>query len=137
MELIVSYESIRCGLNIDAQVVIDTIVDKTWTFRFFILYNNMNIYEGSHDQRIHNCSTVMSYMAKYVCFMKTPGSTNDSNDTWVERYMDANQINWTLMNKFGYDNFELSKKNRSHPLAAVCYNFSKVLNQFFLTAIQK
>lgn len=69
--------------------------------------------------------------------MKTPGSTNDSNDTWVERYMDANQINWTLMNKFGYDNFELSKKNRSHPLAAVCYNFSKVLNQFFLTAIQK
>lgn len=47
--LMMLYESICRGLNINAEVVIDIIVDKTQTFRFFILYNNINIYEGLHD----------------------------------------------------------------------------------------
>lgn len=47
--LIMSYESIYCCLNIDAQIVKETIINKPRTSRFFILYNNMNIYEGLHD----------------------------------------------------------------------------------------
>lgn len=46
--------------------------------------------------------------------MKRPGNTDNSNDTWVEKYIDANQINQKLVNKLGYDNFELSKEDLSH-----------------------
>lgn len=75
------YEFIRCGLNISAQVVIDTIVDKIRIFRFFILYDNMNIYKSLCDQRIDNCSTIMFYRAEYVCFIKILESINNSNNT--------------------------------------------------------
>lgn len=92
----------------------DTIIDKTRTSRFFISYDNINIYEGLRDQRIHNRSAIMSYTAEYVCFMKTPGNTDDSNNTWVERYIDADQIDWRLVNKLGYDDFELLEEDLSH-----------------------
>lgn len=88
-----SYKSIRHGLNINAQVVIDTIIDKIWTFWFFIPYNNINIYKGLRDQRIYNYSTIISYTSGYVCFMKTLGSTDDNNNIQAERNIDADKIN--------------------------------------------
>ena len=137
MGMIVSYESIRRGLNINAKAVMDTIVDKTRTCRFFISYDNMNVYEHSRDQRIHNRSVLLNYTAGYVCFMKTPGSADDSNDTWAERYIDAHQIDRTLVNKLTCEDFELRAEDISHRSAVVRYSISEVLSQFFSGAMNK
>lgn len=49
MGIIVSYESICHGLNINAKVVMDTIVEKIQTCQFFVFYNNMNVYEHARN----------------------------------------------------------------------------------------
>lgn len=46
--------------------------------------------------------------------MKTLRNTDDSNNTQVEKYINANQIDWRFVNKLGYDNFELLEENPSH-----------------------
>lgn len=61
MGMIVSYESICRDLNINAKVVMDTIIEKTWTSQFFVLYDNMNMYEHACDQRIHNRSALVNF----------------------------------------------------------------------------
>lgn len=38
--MIIMNEFIYRNLNTNAKVVINTIVKKTWTSRFFVLYNN-------------------------------------------------------------------------------------------------
>lgn len=137
MGLIVSYESIRRGLNVNAKAVMDTIVDKIRTSRFFISYDNMNIYENTRDQRIHNRSALMNYTAGYICFMKTPGSMDGSGDTWAERYIDSDPIDRKLVNDLTCDDFDLDEEDISHRSAAVRYSISEVLSQFFHTAMQK
>ena len=72
MGIIVSYESIQCGLQVNAAAVMKEIVEKTRLHRFFISYDNMDFYENVRDQRIHNRSAILNYTAGYVCFMKTP-----------------------------------------------------------------
>ncbi len=85
--MIVLYESICYDLNINAKVVIDIIVEKTWTSRFFVLYNNMNIYKHAHDQRIHNQSALLNYITGYICYIKTSGSMDNSDNIWTKQYI--------------------------------------------------
>lgn len=132
-----SYESICYSLNINAQVVKNTIINKIRTSRFFILLYNMNIYKDLCDQRIYNCIAIMHYMVEYVYFMKTPENINNNNIIWVKRYINTNQIDWKLMNKLSYENFKLSEKDSSHSSAAMHYNFFMVLNRFFFAAVPK
>lgn len=49
MGIIVPYESIRHGLIVNANAVMDEIVNKTHSRHFFILYDNMNFYESIRD----------------------------------------------------------------------------------------
>lgn len=135
--MIVSYESIRRGLDINAKVVINTIVEKTQTSRFFILYNNINVYEYARNQRIHNWRALLNYIAGYICFIKTPESMDDSNDTWAEWYIDHDQIDRKLVNKLSSDKFEPDKNNEHHRSAVVRYTISEVLGQFFSVAIKQ
>lgn len=80
MDIIVLYKSICRGLNINAKVVIDTIIEKIRTSQFFILYDNMNVYEHACNQKIHNQSALINYTTGYICFMKTSESIDNSND---------------------------------------------------------
>lgn len=137
MGMIVLYESICRGLYINAKVVMDTIIEKTRISQFFVLYNNMNVYEHARDQKIHNQSALVNYIAGYICFMKTPGSIDDSDNTWAKQYIDNDQIDRKFVNKLRYDEFELDKDDESHQSALVRYTISEVLDQFFFAAMNK
>lgn len=81
MAIIVSNESICCNLNTNTRVVMDTIVEKIWSCQFFVLYDNMNIYEHTCDQKIHNQSAFLNYNAGYICFIKMSGNMDNNNNT--------------------------------------------------------
>ena len=49
MDIIVLYESIRRGLQVNAIAIMEKIVEKTWFHRFFISYDNMDFYENVRD----------------------------------------------------------------------------------------
>lgn len=68
--------------------------------------------------------------------MKIPGSMDGSDDIWAERYIDSDQIEQNLVKNLSCDNFDIDKEDISHQLVAVRYSISKVLSQFFHTAIQ-
>ncbi len=72
MSIIVSYESIWHGLQVNAAAVIEEIVEKTRFHRFFISYDNMNFYENVRDQQLYNRSVIVNYIARYICFIKPP-----------------------------------------------------------------
>ena len=74
MGLFVSYKSLRCNLQANAKAIIEEILEKTQTQQFFISYDNKNFYKNVHDQRIYNCSILVSYTAGYICFIKTLNS---------------------------------------------------------------
>ena len=46
---LVSYESLCCDLQANAKAVMEEILEKTQTQRFYISYNNMNFYENICD----------------------------------------------------------------------------------------
>ena len=80
MGIIVSYESIWRGLQVNAAAVMKEIVEKTRFNRFFISYNNMDFYKNVRDQQLHNRSAIVNYTAGYICFMKPPeGGREDCN----------------------------------------------------------
>lgn len=82
--MIILYESICRDLSINAKVVMDIIVEKILAGQFFILYNNMNVYKHACNQKNHNQSALLNYTIGYICFIKTPRSMDNSNDTWAE-----------------------------------------------------
>ncbi len=70
--IIVAYESIWRGLQVNATAVMEEIVEKTRFHCFFISYDNMDFYENVRDQQLHNRSAIVNYTAGYICFMKPP-----------------------------------------------------------------
>lgn len=137
MGILVSYESIRCGLQTNAKTIMDIIVDKTRSSRFFISYDNMNFYENARDQRIFNRSSLVNYTAGYICFMKTPNMMEDMADSWEEQYIDSNQVDQKLVNELTNEDFDLSEADFTHQSAAIRYTISDVLGQYFATAMRR
>ena len=88
MGIIVLYESIRRGLQVNAVAVIEEIIEETRFHRFLILYDNINLYENVRDQRLHNQSAIVNYISGYIYFMK-PLKGGRQNNTWLERYIDC------------------------------------------------
>ena len=107
MGIIVSYESIRRGLQVNAAAVMEEIVEKTRFHRFFISYDNMDFYENVRDQRLHNQSAIVNYTSGYICFMKPPEGGRE-DDTWLERYIDSDQIDRRLVNTLANEDFDLT-----------------------------
>ncbi len=106
MDIIVSYESIRQGLQINAKAVMQEIAEKTRFYRFFILYDNINFYEYVWDQQLHNRSVIVNYTARYICFIKTLEEGREDN-TWLEHYIDLTEIDWRLVNTILNEDFDL------------------------------
>ena len=88
MGVIVLYESIRRGLQVNATAVMEEIVEKTRFHRFLISYDNMDFYENVWDQRLYNRSAILNYTSGYICFIKPP-EDGKKDDTWLERYIDC------------------------------------------------
>lgn len=91
-----SYKSFRCGLQANAKAILEEILEKTQTQQFFILYDNMNFYENVYDQRIYNRSSLISYTAEYIYFIKTLNSIEDSTNSWKDEYIDSSQADKRL-----------------------------------------
>ena len=90
MSLFVVYKSLYQGLQANAKTVIKEILEKTQTWRFFILYDNMNFYQNVYNQKIYNRSSLVSYITGYICFMKTANSMEDQINSWKDKYIDSN-----------------------------------------------
>ncbi len=113
MDIIVSYESSRRGLQVNAVAVIEEIVEKTRFYCFFISYNNMDFYENIHHQQLHNQSAIKNYTAGYICFIKPP-EVGREDDMWSECYIDSDQIDQKLVNTLTNEDFNLIQPDRDH-----------------------
>ena len=113
MHIIVSYESIWRGLQVNAQAVIKEILDKTRFHRFFILYDNINFYEYVRDQQLQNRSVMVNYTAGYICFIKILGKGKE-DDTCLDRYIDLTQIDQRLVNIIVNEDFDFIQTNHDH-----------------------
>ncbi len=137
MSLLVSYKSLRRSLQANAKAVMEEILEKTQTRQFFISYDNMNFYENVRDQRIYNCSSLISYTTGYICFMKTPNGIENPTNSWEDEYIDSSQVDRRLVNQLKESNFELKQADKDYRSVAVRYTFSKVLKQYFATVMRK
>lgn len=118
-------------------MMIDTIVEKTQTCQFYILYDNINVYKYTHSQKTHNQSNLVNYIVGYIFCMKILRSTNNSDNIQAKSYSDNNQINQKFINKQSLNEFELNIDDENYQSAAVCYIISEILGQFFFATINK
>ena len=107
-----------------------------WPF-YIILYNNMNFYENVHDQKIYNYSSLISYIAGYICFIKTSNSIKNPTNSWKNNYIDSSQVDKRLVNQMREYKFELKQVDKDYWLAAIQYNISRILKKYFATAMWK
>lgn len=115
----------------------DSIIEKTRSQRFFILYDNMNFYENVRNQRLFNRSSLLNYTAGYICFMKTNHRIEDGADSWEEQYIDDSQIDRKLVNELKNEDFDLTQADQDYCSAAIRYIISGVLHQYFATAMRR
>lgn len=111
--IIVLYESISRGLQINAKAIIEEIINKTRFYRFFILYNNINFYKHVWNQQLYNWSILINYTAGYIYFMKTSEEGEEDN-TWLESYIVLIQINQRLVNDFINKDFNFKKTDLNY-----------------------
>ncbi len=106
MGVIVLYESIWYGLQVNTKAIMEEIAEKTRFYRFFISYDNMNFYEYIRDQQLYNRSAIVNYTARYIYFMKTPEKSREDN-TWLKHYIDLTEIDQKLVNTVVNEDFNL------------------------------
>ncbi len=114
----------------------EEIIEKTRFHRFFISYDNMDFYENVRDQRLYNRSAIINYTVGYICVMKPPESSRE-DDTWLERYINSDQIDQRLVNTPANEDFDLTQPGRDHRSATNRYIFSEVLGQYFSKSMYK
>lgn len=79
MRLTVSYKSIYYTLMENTNAIERKMRKKIMTYRFFILYNNMNFYQHVHDTHIFNQKIQINYITKYICFLYSYEQFKDEN----------------------------------------------------------
>lgn len=75
---------------------------------------------------MHNQSAILNYIARYICFIKSPKSDREDN-TWLEYYLDLNQIDQKFINIFANEDFNLIQPDHNHQSAANQYIHFKIL----------
>ena len=71
MSLCVLYKTFQVTLKENAKEIKLKIQDMAWHNRFFIFFDNMNFYEHTRDQRLHNKRHQLNYTTSYICLMDT------------------------------------------------------------------
>ena len=100
-------------MQVNATAVIEEIIEKTRFHRFFISYDNIDFYKNVWDQQLHNWSAIINYTFGYICFMKPPEGGREYH-TWLERYIDSDQIDQRLVNTLTNEDFDLIQSDHDH-----------------------
>lgn len=135
MGFFVAYETIRSALTKNAEAVLAELKKRVWKERFFVSFDNMNIYEKRRDERLHNKPVQVAYTAGYVCFMHSEHSGEEA--TWDECYLNANQVDYDAVNQLTGDDFAISDDDLEHYARSARYIMSKVLDEYFPTSTRK
>ncbi len=90
----------------------------------------MNFYEHRKDQRLHNKGNQVAYTAGYIWFMRSDGD-NQVDGNWEQRYLDADQINYSTANKLVAEDFLLDSNDLEHCSRSVRYILSNILSIYF------
>lgn len=131
------FHQIGMVLKANALAVKESLQEKAINKRVFISYDNMKFYEKARNQRLHNRAAFISYTAGYVCFMNTPGSSDNSDNNWYGRYLRPDQIDREAVNFFTNEDLVLDTVAICHCSVAVRYTISEVLSQYFSQATIK
>lgn len=136
MGLAMTYKTVKRAFINNAIAVLEKLKEKAWCRRFFVSYNNMNIYSTQQDQHLHNKAHQIDYTAGYVSFMHSPHD-EDPEATWYKQYLDANQMDYDAANQLVADDFLPSPNDLQHRALSVRYMISKVLANYFPTSLYK
>ncbi len=96
----------------------------------------MNFYEHRRDQRLYNKGHQVAYTAGYVCFIRSDGD-NQVDGNWEQKYLDADQIDYSAANKLVAENILLDSNNLEHRSRSVRYILSNILSTYFPQALNK
>ena len=145
MGLCVSYKTIRVALKDNAKEVELKIQDMVWHNRFFISFDNMNFYEHTRDQRLHNKGHQLNYTAGYICLMDTgidtqridgdaeslDGGAEAVSSNWKHRYLDSNQVDLSAVLRLEQEDFELADIEFRHRTDSSKHIISLILGRYF------
>lgn len=85
----------------------NSIIEKTQSHQFFILYDNMNFYENVCNQRLFNCNALLNYTTRYISFIKTNHYIKDDAESYKKLYINNSQIDRKLVNELINGDFNL------------------------------
>lgn len=140
MGLCVLYETIRVALKENAKEVELKIQDMVWHNRFFISFDNMNFYEHTRYQRLHNKGHQLNYTAGYICLMDTgvdrqsldgDAESEAVSNNWKLRYLDSNQVDLFAVLRLKQEDFELGDVEFRHRTDSSKHIISLILGQYF------
>lgn len=131
MGMIVLYDFICYGLNINVKVVIDTIIVKRQISLIFIFHNKINIYKHVCNKNIHNQYALLNSIIGDMNLMRITRSMNNCDDIWAEQYIKYDRIDRMLKNKLGYNKFKLGKNHKHNESNVISYTISQVFYKFF------
>ncbi len=136
MGFLVIYETIKRALQANVLAINKELQKKTWERHFFLSFDNMNFYEYRRDQRLHNKGYEVAYTTGYDCFIHFEGD-NQVDSNWEQRYLDADQINYSAANKLVAEDFLLDSNDLEHCSRSVRYILSNILSTYFLQVLNK
>lgn len=103
---------------------------------FFLFLDNINVNKHRQNRHLYNNSYQVAYIVKYICFISSE-SNHRIDGNWQQRYLDANQIDYSAAKKLITNNFLLEKKNLEHYSHPVRYILSNIFSNDFLQALDK
>ncbi len=136
MGFLVIYEIVRWALQANALAINKELQKKAWEQRFFLSFDNMNFYKYRRDQGLHNKGQQVAYPTGYVCFMCSDGD-NQVDGNWEQRYLDADAIEYSAVNKLVAKDFLLDSNDLEHCSRSVRYILSNILSTYFPQALNK
>ena len=136
MGLLTSYKQIRRALQGNCKAVKAEIVEKVGKKRFYISYDNMNFQENACNQQIFNRGELFSYIADFLCFIKTLESLKNLCNTWKKRYFNFTEIDRSAVNLLKQKDFLLGKTEKSYCSSVNCFIISKVMGRYCSKAMQ-
>lgn len=129
--ILVIYKTIQQALQINMLVIDKKLQTKVCERHFFLFFDNMNFYKYRQDQCLHNNGHQVAYITRYIYFMYSNGDKKvDGNQQ--QKYLDINQINYSVANKFVAKNFLFNNNNLEHYCYSVYYILSNILSNYFL-----
>ncbi len=85
---------------------------------------------------MHNKGHQIAYIVGYVCFMHFDGD-NQVDGNWKQKYLDADQIDYSTANKLVAEDFLLDSNDLEHCSCSVRYIMSNILSIYFSQVLNK